>query len=441
MTLKNNLNQTFIFAFVLFYLIFISFVIVNFDYEIVFFILIFTAGTFLLLYEPLYALIGVFFCANIFNPSLRLGFINIYASNALLIASFIFLILNRITGRGKNFFHTNAELPVFLFFIIALSTIRPDTITEQTKRILAYGVFFLSYIVSVNMLKDKKTLIKFLEIIFHISFIGSVYVLYTFIFSPFLGAALRGYGAFINPNAYGVYMLCFLPLFIYFAFKKNIIIYKFQSLIMVFGFVSTISRSAIFSLAVSFVFINVFFKRNYWYFLFSFLLFLTIIFYPPVFERVQDIATFTDQSLLARITLWKDAINQFKTSPLAGIGAGNFIGSALPYDSRPFNGAFNQFFTILAEMGVIGFFVYLWFTVIVIFYMIKGYFAIKSRFYANLILAILCSTIAFQSLSFAEDPLMAIMANWAYGIIIGIFYAIWRFELYESDDNISHIRS
>ncbi|MFA5479242.1 MAG: O-antigen ligase family protein [Candidatus Muiribacteriota bacterium] len=440
--MRNEQSNKIIYSILLlFYLFFLSFLIANQKTELVFFVLIVTAGTLLLAYNALYGMFAIFLSANIFNPSLRIGFINIYAANALIIVTFIFLLLNRVTNRQSKFFHSNLELPLVIFVIISVLSIRQDTISVQAKRIMAYGIFMLSYIVTVNIISTKKELVKLLNYIFIASIPGALYVLYTFVFSPFRGAALRGYGAFVNPNAYGIYGLVLLPVIIYWGIYKKNPFYFFSTIIIGAAFVSTISRAAIFSLFFSFVLVNTFFKKNYWYFIFSLLLFIAIIFYPPVNERVQNILNFTDTSLLARVTLWYDAISQFKSVPFAGLGSGNFFGSALPYDSKMFNGAFNQFLTILAENGLVGFIVYLWLTLITLFYPLKLYFNSNNEFAKNMVLGILMSILAFQGLSMAEDPLMAIMSNWAYGVLLGILYILWRFEQNESSDNFSYLRS
>ncbi|PLX16139.1 MAG: hypothetical protein C0601_10975 [Candidatus Muiribacterium halophilum] len=432
----ENKSAIFIFIFLLIFGALISFLMVDQNYESAFFVIIIFASVLLLSFSLLYGLVGIFLMANLFNPSLKIGFINIYASNALIIVTFFLLFINILTSKRKKLIHTSIELPFTLFAIYALSTLRPSTLPGQSKRIMAYLLFVCAYFITVNLLTNRKKIDYLNKVIFFSSSLGSIYVLYTFFFRPFRGSNLRGYGMFGNPNAFGEYMLVLFPLLVFFSLNKRNFLLKACLMISFMGFISSISRTAISSLLVSFVLINVFFKRNYLYFITSIIVIIAILAYPPVYERFVGVINLTDTSILSRVTLWKDAWSQFKANTLLGIGVGNFIGSAIPYDSKPFNNAFNMYLTILVEMGVIGFFLYLWFWIILFRDMIKSYYTKISVSEKNFVLTVITSCFAFQFLSLAEDPLIAIMANWTIGVVVGIFYAKQHINLEQQQNEI-----
>jgi O-antigen ligase len=334
---------------------------------------------------------------------------------------------------------TPLNLPIMLFLIATILNVKFIRTSLELKRILCYMIFVLSYFISVNIINNREKLDKLLNIIYITTFIGSFYSLYTFLYRPFRGGNYRGYGMFLNPNALGEYMLLIVPIITYYAITRKNPFYKIGLLPIYMAFLSSLSRTSIAATIISFVVINTFFKRSYWYFIGSLILTVLIVLYPPVNARLTNVLNMSDHSLLARITLWGNAISDFKTSPLFGIGTGGFLGSAIPYDSKIFNSSFNMFLTILTENGIIGFLLYLWITVLIIGNSIKLYFKIKDEYIKNICLAILMSAIAFQILSMAEDPTVAIMANWAFGIIIGILYAIWSDYNYENLNNFSYV--
>ncbi|MCK9225251.1 MAG: O-antigen ligase family protein, partial [Candidatus Muirbacterium halophilum] len=202
----------------------------------------------------------------------------------------------------------------------------------------------------------------------------------------------------------------------------------------------TLSRASIFSLMIAFIFMITLFKKNYWYFFFTLIGTIAIIFYPPVWERLISIISFKDHSLLARVTLWTDALSQFRNSPLFGIGVGNFVGSAIPYDSKSFNIAFNMFITILCENGVTGLLIYIWIWISVFYSSFTFYFKSKDEDFINLTFFVIISLIAINIMSIAEDPIVAIMANWVTGFNLSLIF-ILRSHSDKSTDNIPYISS
>ena len=437
----NEIKNKFILtAFLILFCIITSYLIVFIDYEVGLFFIIVISGTCLLLFDPIYALYGVFFTANIFNPSIRISFVNIYASNALIILAFVFLVFNKLIGKKKKLLYSTIDLPMIFFIIYIFSSIKLNSISIQSKRVMAYVVFSLMYFVSLNILDSREKIMKMLRVILFSSFAGSLIIIYTFYFSRFRGSDLRGFGNFGNPNAAGQYLISVIPFLFYFVINKKNPIYKIMFFFISFSLMLTLSRASIFSLMISFVFMVTIFKKNYWYFLFAVICSAGVIFYPPVWERLLNIINLKDNSLLARITLWGDALSQFADSPLFGIGVGKFMGSALPYDSKTFNIAFNMFITILTENGVTGLLLYLWIWAGVFFSSFRFYFNSVDIDFSKLSFFVIISLIAINIMSLAEDPIVAIMANWVTGFNFALIFLLRSYSI-ENPDNISHISS
>ena len=81
-------------------------------------------------------------------------------------------------------------------------------------------------------------------------------------------------------------------------------------------------------------------------------------------EFVERTTTFSTNSTFQRLRFWKDAFNTFLENPLFGIGTGNWKIKSIDYDrmfmkdySVPYH-VHNDFLEILAEQGIIGFFLF-----------------------------------------------------------------------------------
>lgn len=424
--LKRNL-----YFFIVLFLITIisSYLLVFVSYKAAFSLIIIFASSLLLSYNPRLGFILIFASANLYNPSLRIGFINIYLSNALILVTGVFFVFHYFLLGSKPLNHTPVELPIMLFFILAITTIRPATIDNQLKRIMAYGIFTTSYFLTVNLIRNKEHIWVLLKGIYFTTLAGSFYTIYTFMMSPFRGKTFRGYGAFINPNTLGHYMVIVLPLLaVYLIYRKKTVLY-IGMIPIVLSFLSSISRTAILSLFLSVVFYNLLFKRNYWYFLGLFLFSVAILFVPAVNSRFLSVITLHDTSVLARIAIWKDAIRQFSQSPFYGVGVGNFFGSAVPYDSKIFNNAFNMFMTVLVEMGAVGILIYIYFWAEIFKYVFKMAKNSTDNLFKSLSKATFVVIISFHLISFSEDPLIAILSNWVIGVSIGLFFSIWKQQI------------
>ncbi len=170
---------------------------------------------------------------------------------------------------------------------------------------------------------------------------------------------LRPYATFPHPNVLGGFLAVVLPLVI--ASARQRVSASAQWLFrvsFVFGIVAlvlTFSRSAIVIgiLALAFVF----FQKKKIFFFFSILILTFSVFRLPF--------TFFEESVTVRQQLNVAAIRLWQTSPLFGVGLGNFLvrlPEALPtrtiYFLQPVH---NIYLLLLSEVGVVGFLFFIWF--------------------------------------------------------------------------------
>ncbi len=187
---------------------------------------------------------------------------------------------------------------------------------------------------------------------------------------------LRPYATFPHPNVLGGYLAAILPLLIFnskfeipdsSAGKLNqtrkFLIFKF--LIIILGMIAlllTFSRSAWIAGAGAIIFtiarirnyeLRIMKSRKYVIFVFFFILYSLFILHRSV-----------NESVVVRLALNKAAISMWETSPLFGVGAGNFL-VRLP-DALPSRGinflqpVHNVYLLVFAEIGIVGLVGFAW---------------------------------------------------------------------------------
>ena len=93
----------------------------------------------------------------------------------------------------------------------------------------------------------------------------------------------------------------------------------------------------------------------------------------------------TDDSITARIRYYTDVLKQIKSSPIFGVGLGNWKLKSIDFDKNDINGyvvpyhAHSDFIQIGAELGIFGFLAYLGIFILTIFFALKEIFKNKNR--------------------------------------------------------------
>ena len=182
---------------------------------------------------------------------------------------------------------------------------------------------------------------------------------------------LRPYGTFSHPNVLGGFLVLssiFVLSFKQLVGKYFLIIVLFSSTI---GILVSLSRIAIASwlifLLIYFVLMIVrkykklkinpkFLKNNSFVLLTILIIFLLTLFNPIFLERFT-LLSFSDESVLQRISLINSSIEMFLKNPVFGVGINNFLNNLKTSFNTPvlIQPVHNIFLLTLAQVGVIGF--------------------------------------------------------------------------------------
>ncbi len=193
-------------------------------------------------------------------------------------------------------------------------------------------------------------------------------------------------------NEWASLMLAFLPFpFIWYLREKEWAsrwVLLVPSLTIFLSIVLSFSRGAYLALAVMALCGTCFillFARKYLPKLLIFslvlLLFTVALCYPVRRSVGSTVSVFGNrsqvQSFQGRISIWQAAFRMFKNHPWTGTGANNYPLFQAPYldhtNSRPLSGrAFNTFLQLLAENGVIGFSVYVFLVLWLLYLLFKS---------------------------------------------------------------------
>lgn len=249
---------------------------------------------------------------------------------------------------------------LFIAVNIFFSLSKPVAIYAWVK-VIEY-LFLGIYIIATK--PDDKKILYFLSIgVFYSSIIGIVqFFLQRSIGGPFwyfgertfdattTGIAklsnplvLRAYSLFPHPNVFGGYLAILLPLIFNEAKKK---FYLFTFILGLVALIVSFSRSA-WIICILAMLYRMRFRRS---FLLCLLLAGLLFFY---------FALTADESIMRRLSLQDAAFAVWKSSPLFGVGLGNFL-VALPhfYSHRDIfflQPVHNIYLLLLSEIGVIGF--------------------------------------------------------------------------------------
>lgn len=142
----------------------------------------------------------------------------------------------------------------------------------------------------------------------------------------------------------------------------------------------------------------------------------------------------TDDSITARLRYYSDVLKQFKSSPIFGVGLGNWKLKSIEFDKNDINGyvvpyhAHSDFIQLGAELGIFGFLSYLGIFILVIFFALKEIFknkirSLEERLFIFLLIVALGIYSVDASLNFPIARPQALV-NWTLIIaLVGFYYS------------------
>ena len=331
---------------------------------------------------------------------------------------FIFSIVNSIFILYLFFQKKTIKFPisfwpfrfyVLFFFFCIISLSYSKNINLSLVDLSRVTNIFLSLIILFNIDFSKLNF-------YYFSFFVSCFLIVDISFSlyPFLEASITNSTPFFkilsdnsnpqlliglngNKNITAAYTLIKLPFLLYFLIKTKSNYIKLFFSILLFLVTSILfllkSRAAYLSLSATFViflFHSLFYSKRSIKFLFVLLLSIicTSLFtkFAYNFSIANELSTirFTNESSSSRFLLWENAIDASVNSNLFGLGLGNWKIESLPYWNKngsdyivPYH-AHNDFFELLAEIGIFGSISYLFLFVFAFYYLFKNYLLSKS---------------------------------------------------------------
>lgn len=266
-------------------------------------------------------------------------------------------------------------------------------------------------------------------------------------------ANLKGVAA--NPNITAFSIVNKIPFLIYILIKTKKILYKFLLSLLYISALICISviqsRASFVALGIilisSFFLPFIYFEKNKKREFFKSIFFLVFPFVISVLinqifiadkgaDAIQRASTISitnaDNSISARLRYYSHVLDQIKSSPFIGVGLGNWKIKSIEYESKNINGyvvpyhAHSDFIQLGAELGIIGFLLYLGIFIYVLIFgfmmILKSKLTPENKFFISVILISILTYSVDANLNF---PIARpqVLTSWAICIsIILIFY-------------------
>ncbi|MFC1668027.1 O-antigen ligase family protein [Chlamydiota bacterium] len=288
-----------------------------------------------------------------------------------------------------------------LFFIISQEMAQE----ERLKKIVFVGIFVLS-IISLDALFQFFSGTDFLRLRP----------------SGDINGHKRLTASFSHPNNLGGFIAITLPILmfslLYYPFKTTRFSKRMGIMLLLFILVfitaMTYSRGTWLALFLAFL---LFFSLRDFKMLFAGLLLLGIIsFFIPGFlsERIKDIFNIHNITSQMRLDTWKKALELSQMHPIIGNGLKSF--------SKIYEGGYvhNCYLQLLAEMGIIGLVLFIWFIFYFIVYNIKSFFISNTSVHKIFFLALASGLVAYATHSFIDTNLFSMPLAITFWYFLGI---------------------
>lgn len=387
-------------------------------------------------------------CALIFLIPFNLQFIPLdirflnSVPELLMFMIFIIFIL-RLALNQINLKKSEVFIPVALFVLSILFSLLRAKFIDYVQLYYQFSVIFLFFIV-ISIARDPAIIKRIIFSMVLSTFIVSVAAviqfilkenpqLFGFMFGNPPGGILypdefyRSIGSFGQPNALGGFLVLSLPFVILFVQHPIKMKYPVIPAIMLFfvllALFSTLSRSAILGFgAVIFLFLFFGGKRKLKLAVAGMIILLMLVSFFPVLtntiqSRFSNLLAGEFDSHIVRLVLYQAAVKMFESSPLFGVGLGNFIVSQ---DILEVKGAHNVFLNILAELGLFGLVSFLAIPILVLKNNLKFLRQKKSGFLPSIALCSSLSIIGFLVAGLFDSLLHTFPISLYFWVIVAL---------------------
>lgn len=393
--------------------------------------------------------------ASMVAVGIRIGGVAIYPSNVLVLAMAGSGILHGLRTGNVRFLPLHRVSLLSAAWILYLNLAVPGA--GSLKRTMALGIFYLAFEGILQIVRSRAQLVSLRTWVTVSGVLATLYAVVTRSSSQFGARAL---GAFGNPNSLGLYLAGCLTM----AFSLLLatrrrgrarLVPLLATTVIFYGLWISGSRGALVGAVAGCLFISlremrrallgatllglVFFGINLveesnhglgrmpqavqvipvvfenskiWLGLNGFM--ETEFTAPPWIE--PGVLRDFPQTFGARLMIWYQALVAALESPFYGVGVGNSYFSAVPFDSKTFNNAFNIYLLSFVEGGLFGFVLHLiWISMLIRHAVTVFGQADTSRVGDGLI----GSALAFSLHGLVEDTYCGIFANWLIGVLLG----------------------
>jgi O-antigen ligase len=295
---------------------------------------------------------------------------------------------------------------IFAYLLASVFSIDPASSFSNSRRIFLFAGFFI-IIIFIRDLDDLKNI---LIVLFLFTTFISVLELVKYYIDysvhsnvPFYEQRIQYYGYPIT-NA-EIKMLILLLMFSLILLKEKFVLNRYWLILFVIPILLSLyfteSRNAFLGLFIGLVTLGIL-KNKYFLAGIIILVILFLVAAPlPLKERILSIADFNHPSIKSRFVMWETGLKIIKDYPVFGIGDTDIIKVYTNYKAVQFHGEgshlHNNFFQVLATIGITGFITWLALMIYLFIRQIKIFILTKKSALLNALAAASVSCmIAFQ---------------------------------------------
>jgi len=394
--------------------------------------------------KPAYCYYSFIILLPFWNISLyHIGIIDIRSADLLLICLFFAFLINAIIHKKTKIEGSVLAIPILSLGIWAFfSAFRGSTsgITLLTHFFYGVAIYFLT----INVINSQKLARNAINVWIISGLIAALIGSIQFIKSPYINferfIQIRSSAFFVSQNMLGNFLsICILLtlgcLLIEDNRFKRFMLLSFVG-IMLTGLLSTMSRTAFTGFICGAFFFAIFCQKLRKPLLLAFIISLTIAFVITKGSMVslfyaRYLEPFSEELVKvspARVASWKNAWNLFLSSPVIGIGYGNYTKIIEETGSKGLSHIHSVHLAVLTELGIVGIFLFYYLILRIILFVKKAINVIKkdtSLF--NLSLAAASGLIAYLVCTFFQAIYLHERNMWAFmGLAMAIILSSYQ---------------
>ena len=356
---------------------------------------------------------------------------------------FMLFVLFAILSHAHFKINKMAMIWIPLLVIMAVSIIYTPYLAQALRGWLVVITYMAIFLVPFHFIKTKQHFIECLKIIVYSSFIPLVAVFYEFLF-PAGSTNINGFrlfSTFNHPNVFAFYLVTIVSVCFFviksslFAsetkFRQQCWIVLFFSLVCILG---TKTRSAWAVIALLVLIYGIFNEKKYLIYLAAASAVALMI--PSIQERVLNLFQGNDtdaflnnyealNSYAWRKVIWAGALEKFWERPILGFGYESFTYYSVNFfliEQEQGAAAHNTFVQLLFEVGIIGFFAFLWLLIPLLLSLWK----LRNKARENIIVFGLF--VSYCLIHYSDNVFDYLVFNWYFWFFIGAFLAYSKLD-------------